>query len=84
MQVWEPASDPAVGGVISPTPVYTFPSDQQEGSGGGGGGRGRLEELNGVLAMCGLADAQGRSVLLVSYNTDTVSGGRGVPFQAQG
>ena len=33
----------------------------------------QLGELNGVLALCGITDAQGRSVLMVSYNNDTVS-----------
>ncbi|GAB4819435.1 hypothetical protein N2152v2_006481 [Parachlorella kessleri] len=65
IKIWEPS--PEAGTIINPTPVYSFPSDQQDGA----PQRQQLGELNGVLALCGITDSQGRSVLMVSYNTDT-------------
>ena len=76
IKIWEPA-DPASGQVISAAPVFTYPEppplppQQQGGRRGGRGSSARAEELPGVLALCGVADAQGRAVVMVSYNGDT-------------
>lgn len=76
IKIWEPA-DPASGQVINATPVFTYPDpQQQQQQGGGGGSRSRSsstrrDELPGVLSLCGVADAQGKSVIMVSYNGQT-------------
>lgn len=80
IKVWEPA-DPASGLVISPTPAYVFPEKDKDlhpsGGGysrGGRGGRGGFKapnRLNGVLALCGVADSAGRAVVMASYNGES-------------
>jgi hypothetical protein len=76
IKIWEPADPAAAGGhVISAAPVFTFPEPAAAPPPAGGGGRGRsrarAEELPGVLALCGVADPQGKAVVMVSYNGDT-------------
>lgn len=58
IKIWEPA-DPATGLIINPTPIFTFP-EQEPGQ--------RGDSLAGILALCGVADAQNRCVLMASYN----------------
>lgn len=71
IKIWEPASDGT--SVVNPTCIYTYP-ESSSASQGGGRGRGRgyrgTPNLNGVLAMQGVADLEGKAVLMVSYNTE--------------
>ena len=71
IKIWEPA-DPTSGFVINPVAVYTYP--EQEESDQRGRGRGRSQRytsmLNGVLSLCGVADAEGKAVVMASYNTE--------------
>jgi len=80
IKVWEPA-DPITGSVINPTPVFIFPEadqqQQQHHSGGRGSRRGgrsarghqfSTNDLPGVLSLCGVADATGKSVIMAAYN----------------
>lgn len=59
IKIWEPA-DPATGLVVNPQPIFTFP-EQEPGQRNDG-------QLSGILALCGVADAQNRCVLMASYN----------------
>jgi F-box/WD-40 domain protein 7 len=78
IKVWEPA-DPGTGSTISGTPIFIFPEappqQAQQGGGRGGGrskGRGggykQPPPLPGVLSLCGVADPEGKAVVMVSYN----------------
>ena len=75
IKIWEPA-DPATGNVVSPTCIYVYPErDDTQINQGRGQGRGRSytnrgPTTNGVLSMCGVADPTGKTVLMVSYNTE--------------
>ncbi|EFN55265.1 hypothetical protein CHLNCDRAFT_134174 [Chlorella variabilis] len=70
IKIWEPA-DPATGLILNPTPIFTFPEQascrgrghecvQEPGQ--------RDTSLSGILALCGVPDAQNRCVLMASYN----------------
>lgn len=73
IKVWEP-SDPATGQVISPAPIFIFPEQQQQtDSQYQRGARhtrsgDRIDDLPGVLAMCGVADPAGKAVVMVAFN----------------
>ncbi|KAL4858740.1 Zinc finger CCCH domain-containing protein 17 [Chlorella vulgaris] len=58
IKIWEPA-DPASGLIINPTPIFSFP-EQEQGQ--------RDANLSGILSLCGVPDAQNRCVLMASYN----------------
>ena len=72
IKIWEPASDGT--NVVNPTCIYTYPEGTPSAGGQGGRGRGYRNpgnsNLNGVLAMQGVADLDGKAVLMVSYNTE--------------
>ena len=69
IKIWEPASDGT--NMVNPTCVYTHPEEMHNPGGGRGRGRGyRNSTNNGVLAMQGVADLEGKAVLMVSYNTE--------------
>lgn len=80
IQIWEPA-DPATHAVLSVSPIYIFPESPTSTSSSTGGGRGssrssrhsyhskgREPVLPGILALAGVADPQGKAVLMASYN----------------
>lgn len=62
--------------MVSPTCIYVYPErDDTQINQGRGQGRGRSytnrgPTTNGVLSMCGVADPTGKTVLMVSYNTE--------------
>lgn len=80
IKIWEPA-DPATHAVLSVSPIYIFPESPTSTSSSTGGGRGssrssrhsyhskgREPVLPGILALAGVADPQGKAVLMASYN----------------
>lgn len=75
VKIWEPA-DPVTGSVIHPVNVYEYPErdvanqSSKRGGRGGRGGRYRQPDVHGILSMCGVADVEGKAVLMVSYNTE--------------
>lgn len=74
IKIWEPA-EPNTGNVVNPVSVYVYPEKEENQSHGRGGrGRGRSSysrgPINGVLSMCGVADLEGKAVLMVSYNSE--------------
>jgi WD40 repeat protein len=71
IKIWEPATDGK--NMVNPASIYVYPENNQSGGGSGGRGRGRGYRQpgnNGVLALCGVADLEGKAVLMVSYNTE--------------
>lgn len=72
IKIWEPA-DPATGNVVNPSSIYVYPEQeesQQQGRGRGRSYSSRGPQLNGVLCLCGVADLEGKAVLMVSYNSE--------------
>ncbi len=72
VKIFEPGTDGT--NMVNPACIFTHP-EEMHSSGGTGGGRGRgrnyhTNNNNGVLAMQGVADLDGKAVLMVSYNTE--------------